>query len=136
MSKHLLLKTLGLAAAMMVAGCEKEPAEPNRNNPDTPQPQPKTYTYYYDANGIPLDTLMAHTDVDTFYVVPISYDLCATWSENAMHTLRNHLEDRQNRNQKTRGKGYLKSINVNHNDSIWLSNFGYNVIDYNLSKSK
>lgn len=129
MSKHLLLKTLGLTAAMMVAGCEKDPVEPDHNNPSNPSnpQQPKTYTYYYDANGIPEDTLMAHTDVDTFYVLPTRPDLFATVSANNTHNIRSHLERSHNMNNKTFGKGPIILQNVSDEDSTYLAWFGYQV---------
>ena len=121
-----MLRTLGMGALLLFAtSCEKDNNEPNRNNPDTPQPQPKTYTYVYDINGIPKDTVLAHTDVDTFYVIPTTYDLFATWGTENIHDLREHLENCQNQNPKTHGKDRLRAKNASVADSTWLANFGY-----------
>lgn len=114
-----------LGGAMLVAlpfafgGCEKDPVKPNQPT------QSKTYTYMYDNYGIPQDTVLAHTDVDTFYVIPKTYNLFATVSEANIHNVRVHLENCKNMNSKTYGKGPFKAKNASYADSVWLANFGY-----------
>lgn len=113
---------ISIAALLTVlSGCKKEKLEP-----DTPNTT-KTYTYYYDENGILMDTLMAHTNVDTFYVVPKTYDLFATASENNIHNVKNHLDNCTRHNPKTHGKGKFRAKNASIADSTWLANFGYDM---------
>lgn len=110
------------------AGCGKENPAPDNGgtNPGGgTTPQPKTYTFVYDENGIPMDTLMAHTNVDTFYVVPKTYNLFATASENNIHNVKNHLDNCTRHNPKTHGKGKFKAKYASIADSTWLANFGY-----------
>ena len=116
--KKVLAGTMLVALPFAFGGCEKDPVKPN-------QPQSKTYTYVYDENGIPMDTLMAHTNVDTFYVVPKTYDLFATASENNIHNVKNHLDNCTRHNPKTHGKGKFRAKNASIADSTWLANFGY-----------
>lgn len=120
----------GTAAVLLFAGCEKDPVQP-----DKPQ-KPTTYTYYYGTNGIPKDTIMAHTDVDTFYVLPTEPTLFATMPESIIHELRNHLDNATRMNPKTHGLGSLKARNANNSDSTWLSDFGYNVYRNHQSNQK
>ena len=110
---------LGMVASLpLFTACEK-----NNDNPS--EPQPKTYTYVYDENGIPMDTLMAYTNIDTFYVVPKTYNLFATASENNIHNVKNHLDNCTRHNPKTHGKGKFKATYASTADSTWLANFGY-----------
>lgn len=102
-------------------GCEKDPVKPNQPT------QSKTYTYIYDNYGIPQDTVLAHTDVDTFYVIPKTYNLFATAGETTIHNVRVHLENCQNMNPKTHGKGPFKASFASYADSAWLANFGYQI---------
>lgn len=115
-----VLTGIMLVAFPVFAACEKDPVKPN-------QPQSKTYTYVYDNTGIPRDTVLAHTDVDTFYVIPTSQDLFAGASENGVHTVRNHLENHTLLNSKMRGKGKFIVRHANDADSTWLAKFGYQV---------
>lgn len=101
-------------------GCEKDSDKQERDND-----KPKTYTYIYDENGIPMDTLMAYTNIDTFYVVPKTYDLFATVSENGIHNVKNHLDNCTRHNPKTHGKGKFRAKYASLTDSTWLANFGY-----------
>ena len=110
---------MGGLLAFFNTSCEKEP---------TPtKPHSNTYTFVYDEYGIPSDTALAHMDVDTFYVIPKKTTLFASWPQKNVNDIRNHLDSRQRLNPKTRGKGTIVLANVTEPDSIWLSNFGYNV---------
>ena len=123
MKKLYLFSMMCLMASPFFTGCGKD-AETN-----IPW-QPTTYTYVYDNTGIPRDTVLAHTDVDTFYVIPTRPDLFAGASENGVHTVRNHLENHTLVNPKMRGKGVFKVRHANDSDSTWLANFGYQVITF------
>lgn len=149
MSKHLLLKTLGLAAAMMVAGCEKEPAEPNRNNPDTPQPQPKHNVELVYSNGeythIELDTINKYNtdpDVDTIFLIPTPYNTFSTLTTNQLQKRVNRLRACHNVNpDKVFGKGELQLWNqsVLNNPEIvrfFADTLKYDVTYYNTTKSR
>lgn len=121
--KKVLAGTILAALPFAFGGCEKDPVKPENNGNNNNQP--KTYTFVYDENGIPMDTLMAHTNVDTFYVVPKTYDLFATASENNIHNVKNHLDNCTRHNPKTHGKGKFRAKNASIADSTWLANFGY-----------
>lgn len=125
--KHILqIAAIALLTTALIS-CNKED-ENNTNTTPQDTTQPKTYTYIYNEDGIPMDTVMAHTDVDTFYVIPTRFDLFATVSENNAHNIKNHLENCHNANSKTFGKGDLLLRNVTSEDSTYLSWFGYNVL--------
>ena len=110
---------MGVLLAFFNTSCEKEP---------TPtKPHSNTYTFYYDIYGVPSDTIRAHMDADTFFVVPIKYDLFAHVGEANIHNVRIHLEGCQRLNPRVRGKGRFRAPFFYPEDSIWLSNFGYNV---------
>lgn len=150
MSKHLLLKTLGLAAAMMVAGCEKEPAEPNRNNPSNPSnpQQPKhNVELVYDANlvGIELSRIqdsLANSNVDSIFMVPDHYNQYSTTPTNGLKIIVKQLRDRHNLNpDKVFGKGELQLWNqsVLNNPEIvrfFADTLKYDVTYYNTTKSR
>ena len=151
MSKHLLLKTLGLAAAMMVAGCEKEPNEPNRNNPSNPsnpQPQPKhnvELVYQTGLQGVEMDSIYKYNSdptVDTIFMVPDHYNLFSTLTTNQLKTRVNLLRERHNVNpDKVFGKGELQLWNqsVLNNPEIvrfFADTLKYNVTYYNTTKSR
>lgn len=122
--KKVLAGTMLAALPFAFGGCEKDPVKPNNDNNNN---QPKTYTYYYDAMGIPTDTVKAHTNVDSFFVVPIRTDLFATWPEQDVHGLRNHLQNCRNYNLKTYGKGDMELHYANSDDIAFLKSFGYNI---------
>lgn len=125
--KYKLGRGLAIAGliALPFAACEKDDdiIDQKPNTPATPRA--KTYTFVYDEMGIPQDTLLAHMDVDTLYVIPTRYDLFATWSEEDCHMLRNHLQGCRNTNSKTRGKGRMRARDASVADSTWLAQFGY-----------
>ena len=127
-----VLAGIMLVTVPVFVACEKDPVKPNNNggnggNGGNNQNQYTTYTYVYDNTGIPRDTVLAHTDVDTFYVIPTSQDLFAGASENGVHTIRNHLENHTLLNSKMRGKGKFIVRHANDADSTWLAKFGYQV---------
>lgn len=123
-----VLAGIMLVAVPVFVSCEKDPVKPDNNNGNNQQPQkPKTYTYIYDNTGIPNDTVLAHMDVDTFYVIPTRPDLFAGVSQNGVHTIRNHLENHTLTNSKMHGKGDFIINEITPSDSSWLNNFGYNV---------
>lgn len=155
MSKHLLLKTLGLAAAMMVAGCEKEPAEPNRNNPSNPsnpQPQPKHNVELVYGNKpstnwqhIDMDTIRAYNfdpNVDTIFMIPEYYGQFNTLPTNSLKNLINKLRERHDINpNKVFGKGelQLKASSVVDNPEIvrfFQDTLGYYITYNTQAKSK
>ena len=125
--KYKLGRGLAIAGliALPFAACEKDDdiIDQKPNTPATPRA--KTYTFVYDEMGIPQDTLLAHMDVDTLYVIPTSYDLFATCSSENIHNVRNHLQACRNTNNKTRGKGKMRACYASVADSTWLAQFGY-----------
>lgn len=154
MSKHLLLKTLGLAAAMMVAGCEKEPAEPNRNNPSNPsnpqQPKHNVELVYGNKPStnwqhIELDTIRAYNfdpNVDTIFMIPEVYNQFSTLPTTSLQNLIKMLRERHNVNpDKVFGKGELQLWNqsVLNNPEIvrfFADTLKYEVTYRNTAKSK
>ena len=125
--KYKLGRGLAIAGliALPFAACEKDDdiIDQKPNTPATPRA--KTYTFVYDRDGIPMDTVLAHMDVDTFYVIPTEYNLFETSSEANIHNVRNHLEERKNVNQKMHGKGRFCASFASVADSTWLAQFGY-----------
>lgn len=111
-------------AALPFAGCKKD-EDITDQKPSNQTQTSKTYTFVYDEMGIPQDTLLAHMDVDTLYVIPTSYDLFATCSSENIHNVRNHLQACRNTNNKTRGKGKMRACYASVADSTWLAQFGY-----------
>lgn len=150
MSKHLLLKTLGLAAAMMVAGCEKDPVEPDHNNPSNPSnpQQPKhNVELVYDANlvGIELSRIqdsLANSNVDSIFMVPDHYNQYGATPTNGLKIIVKQLRDRHNLNpEKVFGKGELQLWNqsVLNNPEIvrfFADTLKYDVTYYNTTKSR
>ncbi|MBR4507300.1 MAG: hypothetical protein IKP24_02070 [Alphaproteobacteria bacterium] len=155
MSKHLLLKTLGLAAAMMVAGCEKDPVEPDHNNPSNPsnpQPQPKhNVELVYGKlpstqwQHIDIDTIQKYNSdptVDTIFMIPEMYNQYSTFSTAQLQTLVTKLRPRHNVNpDKVFGKGELQLWNqsVLNNPEIvrfFADTLKYDVTYYNTTKSR
>ena len=110
---------MGGLLAFFNTSCEKEP---------TPtKPHSNTYTFVYDECGIPIDTALAHMDVDTFYVIPVRYDLFLNLSRDNIRNVTTHLKNRQQQNPRMHGKGPFRTYDASAEDSTWLSNFGYNV---------
>lgn len=154
MSKHLLLKTLGLAAAMMVAGCEKDPVEPDHNNPSNPSnpQQPKhNVELVYGQNPstqwqhIDMDTIQKYSDdktVDTIFMIPDHYNQYGAAPTNGLKTIVKQLRERKNVNpDKVFGKGelQLKASSVVDNPEIvrfFQDTLGYYITYNTQAKSK
>ncbi len=110
---------MGGLMAFFCTSCEKEP---------TPtKPHSNTYTFVYDFYGIPSDTIRAHMDADTFYVIPTRYDLFAHIDTTNIQNIITHFKGCQRLNPRVHGKGRFKVPLATDRDSTWLSNFGYNV---------
>lgn len=123
LKKGLVILGLG-AMTLAFTNCEKDNDKPGNGNN---QQQKTTYTYYYDGNGIPQDTVLAHSNVDTFYVLPTDTRLFETWPENTIHNIVTHLQNRSTLTKNMRGKEDFVTLYANPSDSAFLSNFGYNV---------
>ena len=140
---------------MMVAGCEKDPVEPDHNNPSNPsnpQPQPKhNVELVYGKlpstqwQHIDIDTIQKYNSdptVDTIFMIPEMYNQYSTFSTAQLQTLVTKLRPRHNVNpDKVFGKGELQLWNqsVLNNPEIvrfFADTLKYDVTYYNTTKSR
>lgn len=149
-TKRILFTACGLFALLpLLTSCGKENAEPNRNNPDTPQPQQKHNVELVYSNGeythIELDTINKYNtdqNVDTIFLIPNPYNTFSTLTTNQLQKRVNRLRECHNVNpEKVFGKGELQLWNqsVLNNPEIvrfFADTLKYDVTYYNTTKSR